>query len=532
MNKKIFTASLLLLTIVFPATINANQTSKSVTLYGTKIFKPEYLVIRLGLDTLSKKQPQYEKAAEKIKNFYSLKGYTLVKPFLVIENRNELKIFIDEGRIDRIVFYNLNSIDTLRLRYKFKLKHNIYNRIHIKEQLTSLKKRYDFKSITAKLQKVKDFDKSFIQLNRDFSIPFVGDARIPFLEKYQPQYNLQIHINRYSSEERRGIRYGIRTSYSKGFRPYIEYEYPSLAAKGDKLETGISAGIFYGFDLKFTALPHWTYMEFSSTYHFKPTIKNYFTPAVQGYAYRSWASREDLGLDQYEYLILRGTIAPGITLLKKLKIYATGGAERVHIYNSEINSDASFVIDINEQIDYWSFMGFYIKLNLLPFSIFRTIDREFSLAYNYFMNDSDYHSLEFKGKAGYEFKNFDFYSLQFDASRLWPSPPFYHEIPVSDDTFKGFMGKSYHTHRIIRVSNEYMISLYRDYIYGGIFFDFTGFEGSGYDLTGNQYGIAAGPGGHFVFLDQFEFNMYFGKDYLFSRKESQYNIQFSFHKKW
>ncbi|HPJ37597.1 MAG TPA: hypothetical protein PLT75_04085, partial [Spirochaetota bacterium] len=194
MNKKIFTASLLLLTIVFPATIIANQTSKSVTLYGTKIFKPEYLVIRLGLDTLSKKQPQYEKAAEKIKNFYSLKGYTLVKPFLVIENRNELKIFIDEGRIDRIVFYNLNSIDTLRLRYKFTLKHNIYNRIHIKEQLTSLKNRYDFKSITAKLQKVKDFDKSFIQLNRDFSIPFVGDARIPFLEKYQPQYNLQIHI--------------------------------------------------------------------------------------------------------------------------------------------------------------------------------------------------------------------------------------------------------------------------------------------------------------------------------------------------
>lgn len=533
MKIKIFLVSLLLPAfIIFPSILVSDQNSKSIELYGTMIFKPEVLIDLLDLGSLSKKQKQYEKASAKIKKFYSQKGYTLVTPFLITENRNELKIFIDEGRIDRIVFHHLNSIDTLRMRYKFTLPHNIYNGPYVKNHLAYLAKHYDFKSIDAKLQKVKDFDKSFFQLNREVTVPLIGDARVPFLSKYQPQNNLMIYIKRYSPEERRGIRYGIRTSYSKGFRPYVEYEHPSLAVKGDKIETGISAGIFYGFDLNFTTLPYWTYMEFFSNYHFTPTLKNYFTPVVRGYAYRSWASRDDLGLDRYEYLILRGTLAPGITLLRKLKIFAGYGTERVHVYNSEIKPEAEFFIDVEEQIDYWNFFEARVELKLKPFSLLRPDDRQFSLLYNYYMNDENFHRVVFTGKIEYEFKNFDFFSLDFDISRLWPSPPFYHEISVNDDTFKGFMGKSYHTTQIIRISSEYKISLYRDFIYSGIFFDFTGFEGTGYDLTGTQYGIVGGLGGHFVFLDQFEFNIYFGKDYLYSREESQYNIQFSVHKKW
>jgi len=303
-------------------------------------------------------------------------------------------------------------------------------------------------------------------------------------------------------------------------------------ADGDKVETGISAGIFYGFDLNFTALPYWTYMEFFSNYHFTPTLKDYFTPVVRGYAYRSWSSREDIGLDQYEYLILRGTLAPGITLLRKLKVFAGYGTERVHVYNSRINPDATFIVETEERIDYWTFFEARVELKLFNFSIFRPEDRQITLLYNYYMNDENFHLLEFSGNIDYEFNNFDLLSFQFDASRLWPSPPFYHEIPVSDDTFKGFMGKSYFTREIIRISSEYRISIYRDFIYAGVFCDFTSFEGSGYDLEGTQYGTVGGLGGHFVFLDQFEFNIYFGKDYLFSSEESQYNLQFSAHKKW
>ena len=69
-------------------------------------------------------------------------------------------------------------------------------------------------------------------------------------------------------------------------------------------------------------------------------------------------------------------------------------------------------------------------------------------------------------------------------------------------------------------------------LYLGLFLDLVRFKGSGYDLSGYQHGIAAGIAGHIIFLDQFEFNIFFGKDYLYSTGESQYNIYMNARKKW
>ena len=119
-----------------------------------------------------------------------------------------------------------------------------------------------------------------------------------------------------------------------------------------------------------------------------------------------------------------------------------------------------------------------------------------------------------------------------DYTKILKHPPFYHEEGVSNSRFRGFMGDSYHSRKlIIRTSNEYMISIYRDFIYGGLFLDMTHFKGSGYDLSGNQYGFVTGISGHFIFLDHFEFNIYYGRDYLFSTNETNPNIYFELQKK-
>ncbi len=119
-----------------------------------------------------------------------------------------------------------------------------------------------------------------------------------------------------------------------------------------------------------------------------------------------------------------------------------------------------------------------------------------------------------------------------DAVSFFGEPPFYHEESVDNENFKGFMGKSYHPTRIGRISGEYRFSVYRDYVFSDIYTDGTVFLGSGYDLTGCRQASTAGISGHFLFLDQFEFNVYFGRDRLFSTGESQYNIYLNFEKKW
>jgi hypothetical protein len=131
-----------------------------------------------------------------------------------------------------------------------------------------------------------------------------------------------------------------------------------------------------------------------------------------------------------------------------------------------------------------------------------------------------------------ERENFDMLSIKTNNVLLSHSAPFYYEESVESQTFKGFQGKSYHTKKITRLSASYRFSLYRDYLFAGIFTDGTVFEGSGYDLSGIQKGIAGGVSGHVIFLDQFEFNIYWGKDYLFENSESNYNIFFDFEKKW
>ncbi|HPI15407.1 MAG TPA: hypothetical protein PK875_05430 [Spirochaetota bacterium] len=44
--------------------------------------------------------------------------------------------------------------------------------------------------------------------------------------------------------------------------------------------------------------------------------------------------------------------------------------------------------------------------------------------------------------------------------------------------------------------------------------------------------MAAGLAGHFLVFDQFEFNIYYGPDYLFSDRSSQMNLSFDLRKKW
>ncbi len=529
--------SIVTILIFLPVLIGTSAFSlpryKTVEISGLKIFSERFLADQLLLKRIrAGKRRYFRSVAKDINAFYHRRGYLLANTQLVEETDTTLKVFVDEGHISKIIFYNLNSIDTLKIRYEFKLRKKIYNKYAVERETIRLKKKYEFIQMYPTLKLVKSYDSSLLQLDRKLDLPLLGKTGLPFFSPYKNEYNLEIFIVKPSLERSGGLTYGIKTSYSKGFMPYIQYFYPNFLLENDLWENRISVGIFYGFDLQYKNPPHWTYMEYETNYHFPPTLKEYFTPKVNGLVYRSWSSRADIGLLQYEYLKLRGALYPGLTILQKLKIHAGYGGEKVYIYNSKIDTEAPYQVDIKEHIEYWNFIEGIIRFDFFPWTLKRNIERHFELIYDYYMNDTTFHKLKFNGLFQFEFKNFDIYSLEMEYEKIWHRPPFYYDIPVEDSAFKGLGGKSYHTFNTIRLSNEYKISLYRDWILGGIFLDYTWFEGSGYDLTGNQHAIVSGPAGHFIFLDQFEMDIFFGKDYLFSTGDSQYNLKFNARKKW
>jgi hypothetical protein len=133
-------------------------------------------------------------------------------------------------------------------------------------------------------------------------------------------------------------------------------------------------------------------------------------------------------------------------------------------------------------------------LDLIPWNRIRPITRNIKTVYAHYRNGRSFNAFQVTGNLDFEFPNLDIYSLNFDSTLIWPYCPFYYEVAVDGDTFKGFMGKSYHSRRIARVSNEYQISVYRDYIYTGIFFDYTAFEGSDMTLREHSRGSPSASG--------------------------------------
>ncbi len=521
--------------LLFPAQLvsqTAQQNKKEVHIKGLKIFTEEMLIREAGLQNLPTGTAAFDKAAKALESHLQKSGYTIAKAFLVEETDRSLIIFLDEGRIEKIIYHDLNTINTLRVRFFFQLPQNVYNEKLIKEKLLWMKEHFGLKSADAKLVPVRDYSNSFFQIDRELSSISSDVINFPLIDNYHPRYNLEITIERFPPSELRGITYGFSTSYSKGLIPYLQYNIPSVFSDKDRAQMQARAGILYGLDREFENPPRWTFMEFSSRYILPHIFEDRFTPSIAGYVYRSWTSRKDLGLSEYEYLIMRGTLSPGVTLFEKLQTTLGYGVERVYRYKSKPMDDATPRIVTSDTIDDWTFIEARISLDLFPWSLRRLIERSFNAVYTYYMNDVSFNKFTFNGVIEFEFENFDILSFRSSNVLLSQHTPFYYEESVEGRTFKGFQGRSFHTRKIARLSASYRFSIYRDYLFVGAYCDGTIFKGSGYDLEGTQKGGAYGLSAHIIFFDQFEFNSYWGKDYLQSTKESNYNVFFNFEKKW
>ena len=291
-------------------------------------------------------------------------------------------------------------------------------------------------------------------------------------------------------------------------------------------------GWIYGLDFKFKEYPRWTFIELNTEYQFAPLFSHYFTPIASLSGYYSRASRSDIGLTSYNYLLMEGILAPGVTLLERLRIYIGAGGEKVFIFAPKIDQNADYIVNINEETNTWAVFAGRFKFDIRPWSFGNANKHIFESTFKYYTNQDYFYSLDMEMDGEFEFSNLGFFVFTVFYFKIWDKPPFYHEHSVSDSNFKGFMGQSIYTRNVIKSSNEYKASVYRDSFYIGFFTDLVRFEGSGYDFYGYQNGIVAGIAGHIVFLDQFEFNIYYGKDYLFSTKESQHNIYLNAKKKW
>lgn len=507
---------------------------KALTIQGTVIYNQEYIIRAADIDTIPAGKFTFGAIANAITKFYQNNGYTLAHVYLIQETLANIVVYVDEGRLNRIVFKNLNTLDTLRIQYQFTLPHRIYHKDTVDTQIRKLKKKYKLKDVIVDIKPSRDYSNALFQIER-LKKPF-ANGKLPLIPVLpvtpEPQYDMIITVVTFPVEETGGYRYGLDTSFSLGLIPYVSYTHPSLIQDGDSFRIGFKTGFMYGLNGNFTSLPYNTFNQVKSTYNFKPYVDGLFIPRLSGEVYNSKAGRKDLGLDQYNYVRVNVLAQPGFTPIERLKLYPSYGVEKVFIFQAVKNPDTTVTQpDIAKDTQVWHSVGIQADIDLIPFSLKHTTRRKITLEAYRYQNATHFYKVTIDTTFKFEFLNYDLFEFQSDYTYLKDPVPFYYEEAVSTRTFKGFMGRDYHTTHVARASFEYEISIHRDFIYTGVYNDFTAFKGK-YLLSGNQTGIAYGLSFHYVFFEQFEFALWWGKDYLTSTGESGYNFKFTLAKKW
>ena len=259
---------------------------------------------------------------------------------------------------------------------------------------------------------------------------------------------------------------------------------------------------------------------------------DFIGPLLRVRLYHSNGSRDDLGLAQFKILNTRETLAPEVTLLKHLNVYAGAGIEQVLVYSSRIDPSAEKSLQSSNNYYINSFAEARLKFDPVPIRIGNRIDKYLIFTYTEYLTGNSSNEIKIQGVYDAEFSNLSVLSLKSKMVLLFNNPPFYHNEGISDQYFKGFSSESYYSNKEISLSGEYRFSIYQDFLYVGGFVDAVLFEPAGYKLSGTKIGLISGVTGRVLIYDQFELIAYFGIDRLFPDDRSGTNLRLKLTKKW
>lgn len=530
--------------------------NRRLEIRGTRLFTHEQLVEKLRLKPYLKRPVAYQRLIiNRISAFYRNKGYSLVKVYRISQKDNKLKLFVDEGMLEKVFFHNANVIDISRLRYELDLPEMIYHPAKVKKESRRLRKEFNYRSMRYELKRTDHYNDAEFQIDRDLNIPLIDEKSVGLVNDFAPRYELHFYIEKNDWREQGGFHPGLGVHFRRGFLPYAEYLWYDLIEAEDQLEAKAQIGIMYGLDGKFGSVPRFTMAEAKADYQYKPLLDKKMVPMARGYYRLTVEDRKDLGLKYFDFTQIYLGIGPGFNLLKTLELHLGYGVEAVWLGRPRLDEDEPVSARLGEYLDFqtntfkddtdkiWNILEAELLLNFNPLADpkkegWQAVKRSFSIGHHLYFNNTQFSKIFLMGFYDLPFSRTGRYTVKADHVTLtedaregaaYRQVPFYYEERVTSRFFKGFVGRSYHTRSIWRLSNEVNISLLREVIHGGIYLDVTSFEGSTYDLSGAQQGFVAGIATHFLLFSQLELNVYLGQDYLVQTSDSQFNVYLHAH---
>jgi hypothetical protein len=505
-----------------PMTLHA---ARSVIIEGTERFSPTEIALIAGSGSFSD-------ASAAIRDFYVSRGFSLVRVYLIRDDESTLHLFIDEGKLGQIIITGVDTISTIRLKSAFRLQGRIFNITDVEAESHRIAEKYGYRNLIWRLEETPDYDRSFIQINGTLRLPLLGERRIPFFDRYGYRHRLIIEPEhdrtaiRFRSVQ---LRYGIRYVFWKGIIPEAEISVPGVFGESDAFEAEFESGFDYLGKLNPTRKPGWLYNKATARYHLPDFAGSRFTPRISASALHTGESRRDAGVLSGRFILAEELLEPGIRILDRLRFYTGIGCEHISFYSMRLDPEQD-PPSIEDRA--WAIFRVSVELSAPGLGLEMDAIPALRCTWTWYRDGENFNQGTLASGGRLELPGLTFLEAGARWTVLNGEVPYFHEISVGGGGFRGFSGRGWHSRNIAKLSTSIRTSLYRDYLFFGLFLDGVHFEGSGRDLDGYYSGIAAGITAQLLFWDQFAGEISWGRDRLFSTGVTGENMTFSIKRVW
>ncbi|PKL17009.1 MAG: hypothetical protein CVV49_13305 [Spirochaetae bacterium HGW-Spirochaetae-5] len=279
------TIYLLILFFIFISSPLSSKGSKELTIKGLKFYSEEEIYAKLHLKRFEEGKIPLAEVIGSIEKFYKKNNFSLVKVYSTdVRTINKYVLFVDEGRLGKIVVHNLNNYYSLKFKQQIDIPERIYNTETLKKNLNNLKKKFPQSEITVELRKPPDYESNIIQLDREIEKLELGEIfDIDLFDRYVPLHELHFIVTNRKrpgtlNGKTEGIGYNISYKFPSVLIPEISYYKENNFAAKDYFESSLSAGMnpgikgFFSYPPENTLLfpPEITFIELTGEYKISP----------------------------------------------------------------------------------------------------------------------------------------------------------------------------------------------------------------------------------------------------------------------
>lgn len=439
----------------------------------------------------------------KLLRFLHQAGYVLATVHVQLAD-GKLDVAIDEGTLDKVVFFGADSIRAVLLRLELALPGLVFNQPYLDRQLGWLAQRYHLPPITYKLVPVEKVMHRGPQLGDLKKMP--GSTLIPGSGRYQLHVTLGPHDwggglgfdLTYGAPD--GLRLGLSYARRRLFFGDDRWRIAGLA--GARLLSKIATGTPY-LSLSHAALDlRW----------YSPLIGRGFRPYLWLVGDVISRQRSDLDVELFYAARLNATLNLGYEVAQGMMLSVGGGAEEKFVFGVQRVGMNPPPLPSGR----W-FQPFIVGRVDLVFN--RGEPRRDRL--HHLLIDGRYYWVqgapEF-GKVGYQYqlvRGLGWHDLVVGSRAAWlfehEAVPFDEEEPVGGRYVRGvFSGRDY-AHAVGNLTLEFRLSLVRDLFKVSIFNDFACFGRIDRTTLKERFMLADsfGLGFHALILDAVQLDIYY-----------------------